>query len=82
MRRDGVSSTRKWPVDSNCSSRAPREIQSDSQQRQAARVRALRRRHQNLEDHANIAEIIRISAHPTCDIDANLVYVTATEIDV
>ena len=61
--------------------RASREVQSDAQQREAARARAIKRRQQKLDDPVNIAEAIRIGA-PTCDVNAHLNYVTATGIDV
>jgi hypothetical protein len=61
--------------------RASREVQSDVQQRESVRVRALRRRHQKLDDHVNKAEAIRIGA-PICDVNAHLHFGAATRIDV
>ena len=51
------------------------------QQREAARVRALRRRQKELDHLVNIAEAIRIGV-PICDVNAHLNYVTAAGIDV
>ena len=73
---------KRYPISTYAiTARASREVQYDAQQREAARVRALRRRHQKLDDLVNIAEAIRISA-PTCDVNAHLDYATATIIDV
>ena len=58
--------------------RASREVQSDAQQREAARARANKRRQQKLDDPVNIAEAVRIGA-PTCDVNAHLNYVNATD---
>jgi len=61
--------------------RASREVQSNAQQREAARGRAIKRRQQKLDDPFNIAEANRIGA-PTCDLNAHLKYFIATGIDV
>ena len=62
--------------------RASLEVQSDAQQREAARIRANKRRQYKLDDPANIAQSIRIGA-PTCNvINAHLNFVTVTEICV
>ena len=61
--------------------RASREVQSDAQQREAARARASKRREHKLDNPVNIAEAIRIGA-PTCEVNAHLNYVNATGIDV
>jgi hypothetical protein len=61
--------------------RASREVQSDAQQREAARARAIRRRQHKLDDLVNIAQVVRIGA-PTCDVNVHLNYITATGIDV
>ncbi len=53
------------------SARASREVQSDAQQRDATRDRALRRRQKTLYEPVNIAEVSRIGA-PTCDVNAHL----------
>ena len=45
--------------------RASREVQSNAQQREAARGRAIKRRQQKLDDPVNIAEAIRIGAAST-----------------
>jgi len=68
-------------ISSACTARASREIQSDAQKLEAARARAIKQRQQKLDDPVNIAEAIRTGA-PTCDVNAHLKYVTATEIDV
>ena len=60
--------------------RASREVQSDAQQLEAARARAIKRRQHKLEDPVNIAESVRIGA-PTCDVNAHLNYITATRIE-
>ena len=61
--------------------RDSREVQSDAQQREAARAQAIKRRQQKLDDPVNIIEADRIGA-PTCDMNAHLNYVTATGINV
>ncbi len=61
--------------------RASREAQSDALQREAAHVRAIRRRQQRLEDLVNMVGAIRIVA-PTCGVNAHLKYVNGTGIDV
>jgi len=45
-------------ITSSRTARASREVQSNAQQREAARARALRRRHQKLNDPINIAKNI------------------------
>jgi hypothetical protein len=55
------------------------EFQSDAQQREAARVRALIRRQPRLEDPVNISEAIRIGA-TTYKVNALQSYVIATGI--
>ncbi len=51
--------------------RASREVQFDTQQREVARARAIKRRQQKLYDSINIVEVVRIGA-PTCDVNVHL----------
>ncbi len=57
------------------------EVQCDAQQREVARVQALRRRYKKLHNPVNVAEAFRIDT-PTCDVNAHLNYVVATGMDV
>ena len=68
-------------ISSARASRASREVQSNAQQREAACIRAVRRRQRGLEDHINMVEAIRIGG-PTCDVYAHLNYVNTTGSDV
>ena len=69
-------------ISSARTARALREVQSDAQQREAVRARAIKRRQHKLDDPVNITEAIRIGAPTWCDVNAHLNYVTATGIDV
>jgi len=68
-------------ISSPRTARASRKVQSDAQQREVARARAIKRQQRKLDEPVNIEEVVRIGA-PTCDVNSNLNNVTQTGIDV